>query len=170
MTTRRGNQGGTMGVYIYRSGDENVFKVGRSTDVDRRVKTHATSNPERLSRFDVIETEYPSQVEKYLKHRLRSNRCTRGEGTEWFEVDPDELAALIEDARNYADEVLPMIVEAKRLSSQACDDRILRPTEDVLETYRSLVDVQERYDTLGFHRDYLKAQVKLVIGTASGIE
>src|SRR5213596_925460 len=96
-------------VYIYRSGDGNVFKIGKATDVERRVKAHATGNPEPLTRFDVIETEYPSQCETYLQHRLRSKRSTRSDGTEWFEVDPDYLTVVIADARHYADEVLPMI-------------------------------------------------------------
>lgn len=157
-------------VYIYRSGEGNVFKIGRATDLARRLKTHATGNPEPLTEFAVIETEHPSQCETYLHHRLRTKRSTRSEGNEWFEVDPDELAALVEDARHYADEVLLMIAEAERLSEEVCEERILQPTDGVLETYRALVDVRERYDTLGFEKDRLEAELKLVIGTALGIE
>jgi predicted GIY-YIG superfamily endonuclease len=157
-------------VYIYRSGEGNVFKIGRTTDVARRLKTHATGNPEPLTEFAVIETEYASQCETYLHHRLRTKRSTRSEATEFFEVDPEELAALVEDARHYADEVLLMIAEADRLSEQECDDRILQPSDGVMETYRALVKVREDYDTLGFQKDRLEAELKLAIGTASGIE
>jgi predicted GIY-YIG superfamily endonuclease len=99
-------------VYIYRSGVGNVFKIGRSSDVARRIRTHATGNPERLTEFAVIETEYASKCETYLHHRLRSKRSTHSDGNEWFEVDPDELDAVVADARHYADEILPMIAEA----------------------------------------------------------
>jgi predicted GIY-YIG superfamily endonuclease len=157
-------------VYIYRSGGGNVFKIGRATDLAKRLRTHATGNPEPLTEFAVIETEHAAQCETYLHHRLRSKRSTRSDATEFFEVDPDELATLVADARHWANEVLPMMAEAERLSEETCDDRILQPTDGVLETYRTLVDVRERYDTLGFQKDWLEAQLKLIIGTASGID
>ncbi len=157
-------------VYIYRSGDGDTFKIGRATDLAKRLKTHATGNPEPLNEFAVIETEYAPQCETYLHHRLRTKRTTRSEGNEWFEVDPDELAGLVEDARHYAGEVLPMLAEAERLSEQECDDRVLQPTDGVIETYRALVKVREDHDTLGFEKDRLEATLKLAIGTASGIE
>jgi hypothetical protein len=157
-------------VYIYRSGDGNVFKIGYTTDLEKRVKTHATGNPEPLTPFGVIETEHPSKCETYLHNRLRTKRSTRSDGTEWFEVDPDYLTDVIAEARHYADEVLPMIEEAERLSGEQCDDRILPPTDAVLVTYRMLAKVREEYDTLGFEKDHLEAKLKLIIGTALGIE
>jgi hypothetical protein len=157
-------------VYIYRVGDRNVFKIGKATNVSRRLRAHATSSAERLSRFDVIETEHPSEVEKYLKHRLRSKRYAGSDATEIYEVDPDELASLIADARQYDAEVLPMILEADRLSHEPCDDTILQPTREVLDTYSALVEVQEKIDTLGYDKDRLKSRLQVSTGTASGIE
>jgi predicted GIY-YIG superfamily endonuclease len=157
-------------VYIYRSGERNVFKIGRATDLARRLKTHATGNPEPLTEFDVIETEHAVQCETYMHHRLRSKQYRRGEGKEWFEVDPDELAQVISDARHYLAEMLPAIAEAGLLSAQACEDRVLQPTDGVMETYRALVLVREKHDTLGFEKDYLEAQLKKIIGTATGID
>jgi hypothetical protein len=157
-------------VYIYQSGDGNVFKIGKATDHDKRVKALATGNPEPLTQFAVIETEHASQCETYMHHRLRSKRSTRSEATEFFEVDPDELAELILDARNYADEVLPKIAEAERLSEEECDERILQPGDADWETYRVLVQVRERYETLEYDVKRLEAELKIAIGTASGME
>jgi Meiotically up-regulated gene 113 len=157
-------------VYVYRSGDGNVFKIGRTTDLGKRIKTHATGNPEPLTEFAVIETQYASQCETYLHHRLRSRRSTRSDATEFFEVDPDDLAALVEDARHYADEVLPKLAEVERLASEACDDRVLPASELALDIYRRLLSVREQYDTLGFEKDRLEAELKLLIGATSGIE
>src|SRR5712691_3687236 len=115
-------------VYIYRSGDGNVFKIGRSTDLDKRIRTHATGNPEPLTRFDVIETEHASQCETYLHHRLRSKRSNRSDPTEFFEVDPVALTELIADARHHVEVVRPKMAEAERLAEeQSDDDRILQP-------------------------------------------
>jgi hypothetical protein len=157
-------------VYIYRSGDRNVFKIGKASDLEKRLKAHATGNPEPLTRFDVIETDHPSQVETYMHHRLRSRRYTRGDGTEWFEVEPDELEAVIADARQYDEEVLPAIARAEELSVLECDGTVLTPTDGVMDTYRELVKVREEYETLGYRKAHLETQLKLVIGTASGID
>ena len=157
-------------VYIYRSGEGNVFKIGKATDLEKRVKALTTGNPEPLTQFDVIETDHAFQCETYLHHRLRSKKSGRSEANEFFEVDPDELAKLILDARHYADEVLPRIAEADRLSQEQCDDRILQPRDAEWEMYRELVQVREAYDTLGFDKDRLEAELKLAIGTAAGME
>jgi Meiotically up-regulated gene 113 len=134
------------------------------------VKAHTTGNPEPLTEFAVIETADAFKCEAYLHHRLRSRRSARSSATEFFEVDPDELSALIQDARHYVEEVLPALSEAERLSETACDNRVLAPTSQVAQTYRELLIVREEHDTLGFRREFLEAKLKLAIGTASGIE
>ena len=157
-------------VYIIRSGDTNTFKIGRATDLEKRLKAHATGNPEPLTQFDVIETDHPSQCETYMHHRLRSKRYTRGDGTEWFEVEPDELEIVIADARQYNEEVLPLITQAEALAITECDGTILEPTDAVMNTYRTLIKVREDYESLGYRKTHLEAQLKLIIGTASGID
>ena len=52
-------------------------QIGKATDLEIRIKTHATGNPEPLTRFDVIETEHASQCETYLHHRLRTRQYLR---------------------------------------------------------------------------------------------
>jgi hypothetical protein len=156
-------------VYIYRSGDGNLFKIGHATDHEKRVKALTTGNPEPLTQFDVIETEYASQCETYMHHRLRSKKSRRSAASEFFEVDPTELTELIADARHYAAEVLPKIAQADRLAEVECDERLLRPGDAEWEIYRTLLRVREDYDTLGFQKDRLEAELKLAIGTASGM-
>jgi T5orf172 domain len=156
-------------VYILRSGDRDIFKIGKAaTDLDKRVRALATGNSEPLTRFDVIETDYYDKCETYLHHRLRSKRSGRSAATEFFEVEPDELAELILDARNYVEEVLPKMAEAERLAEQECDERIVQPSEEHWEMYRTLVLVREKYDTLQFDKDRLEAELKLAIGAAGG--
>jgi excinuclease UvrABC nuclease subunit len=41
-------------VYIYRSGEGNVFKIGKASDLDKRVRTLVTGNLEPLTQFDLI--------------------------------------------------------------------------------------------------------------------
>src|SRR5712691_1199534 len=67
-------------VYILRSGDENLFKIGRTDgDVEARIRQLATGNPYRLTKFDVIDTEHDSLCETYLHRMLRSKRSLPAE-------------------------------------------------------------------------------------------
>src|SRR5262245_66613392 len=125
------------------------------------MKAHSTGNPDPLTEFAVIETEDAFKCETYLHHRLRSRRSTRSDGTACFEVDPEELSSLVDDARHYVSEVLPTIAAAERLSEATCDDRVLVPTADVLAAHRELLRVREQHDTFGFRKEYLEAKLKL---------
>jgi hypothetical protein len=51
-------------VYVLRSGLSNLFKVGHTNDLERRMKHLATGNPDPLTLFDCIETEDAASAEK----------------------------------------------------------------------------------------------------------
>jgi hypothetical protein len=88
-------------VYIFRSGRENLFKIGKTIDVKRRGKQLATGNPHPLTEFACIETDYASECEKYLHQRLRTKRSRRSGAREFFEIDPSELEQLLRDAEGH---------------------------------------------------------------------
>jgi hypothetical protein len=157
-------------VYILRSGDEHLFKIGRTSGaVEARHRQLSTGNPHPLTPFDVIETDYASDCETYLHHRLRSKRSGRSDATEFFELDPTELAEVIRDARDFVADVLPKRAEAERLGNEQSDGRILQPGDDEWETYRRLLDVRQAEDVLGYDRERLENELKLAIGRAAGL-
>src|SRR5262245_57583150 len=99
-------------VYILRSGDDELFKIGRTRRaVQARIKQLSTGNPYELTVFDVIETEYDGDCETYLHGRLRTKRLT-GDAREFFAISPDELAEAIRDAREFLEEFVPRQREA----------------------------------------------------------
>src|SRR5262249_31174526 len=71
-------------VYVLRSGDEDLFKIGRTRDINSRRLTLSTGNPHPLTLFAVIETEHASWCETYLHSVLRSRRVAG----EFFAVSP----------------------------------------------------------------------------------
>ena len=82
-------------VYIFRSGNENLFKIGKSVDVEDRIRGLATGNP-RLAVFDKIETDDEDEWETYLHKRLRSKRSRGSSAQEFFEITAEALKAVIE--------------------------------------------------------------------------
>jgi hypothetical protein len=157
-------------VYILRSGEDDLFKIGRAADLEKRMKHLATGNPHPLTLYAEIETEHASDCEAYFHHRLQSKRSTRSDATEFFEVDPAHLDELIDEVRVHNDEFLPRRAAAEHLAEEQNDDRMLEPGEVERGLYRRLLEVREQRDTLNFECVRLETELKLAIGTAAGME
>jgi hypothetical protein len=158
-------------VYILRSGEEDLFKIGRTRrDLAARIKQLSTGNSHRLTLFDLIETEDDAACEAYLHGTLQSKRCMDGEAREFFALPPAELEDAIRGAREYVTEVLPRRREAERLAKEESDGRILRPGHEEWARYRRLLQVRESEHRLGVDRLRLENELKLAIGTAAGLD
>ena len=157
-------------VYVRRSGDSNLFKIGKSIDVEQRGRQLATGNPERLTLFDTIETGHASECETFLKERLRLKRSRRSAATEFYEVDVADLMTAIAATRDYEREVLANKDEVERLSQAESDDRLLPVGEYELELYEKLLEARHAEDNVRRERERLELRLKLVIGTAGGLD
>lgn len=157
-------------VYIFRSGTENLFKIGRTVDVKRRGRQLATGNPHPLTEFACIETEYASECEKYLHQRLRTKRSRRSEAKEFFEIDPSELEQLLRDADRHVGDHVPVVRDADRLAKLESDGTMMEPEAPEREKYLRLLEVREAEDGLAIERERLEAELKLAIGSAAGLD
>ena len=88
---------GSMGyVYFIRSGDRDRFKVGYTVNsVEQRQKELQTGNPDKLSIFYVIESEYAETLEASLHIRL-SEYQTEAKN-EWFAISEPKLKEIIDE-------------------------------------------------------------------------
>ncbi len=96
-------------VYILRNGNENLFKIGKSVDVEDRIRGLTTGNP-RLAVFDKIETEDEDEWETYLHKRLRSKRSRGSSAQEFFEITPEALRTVLREAREF----LPSFLQTRQ--------------------------------------------------------
>jgi hypothetical protein len=158
-------------VYMLRSGEEDLFKIGMTRgDVDVRKKGLATGNPHPLTEYASIQTDHPSKVESFLHGLLRSKRSRRSEATEFYEIAQPELDAAIQEARDYADRDLPQEAEVERLAAEVCEDRLLTPATDDWAIYTQLLHAREAHDRASHARNRLEWKLKLRIGTAYGLD
>ena len=72
-------------VYFIRYGNSNYYKIGFSTDIQRRLKDIQRCSPIEMTIF--ASTKANSKFERYL-HKQYSKYNIRGE---WFELKPDIL-------------------------------------------------------------------------------
>ncbi len=74
-------------VYLLKSG--NYYKIGRSNELERRVKQISVSLPEEVSLEHAIRTDDPPGIEAYWHRRFSERRA----GGEWFHLTVADLRA-----------------------------------------------------------------------------
>lgn len=158
-------------VYVLRSGEEQLFKIGRTRgELQARIRQLATGNPHRLTLFDHIGTEYEAVCETYLHRRLRSKRSGESDAREFFAVTPAEITDALCDARDFLAEFVPKQQEAERLAKAESDGTLLKPSQPEWELYRRLLEIRANEYSLNLDRTLLENQLKLRIGKADGLE
>jgi Meiotically up-regulated gene 113 len=156
--------------YVYKLGDTGIYKVGKTTDLEKRQGTYETISTEPLDLYAQIETINQSEVEKFMKERLQSRRWLGGRGRELYEVDRAELDEVIDAARRFSLETLPKLIEAERLTKQESDGRVLTPGDVEKELHRELLRLRQVELMAQQEQRRIAAELKLLMQTASRID
>lgn len=85
--------GSGCGVYVIQSGTSNRFKIGKTTNIEDRMKALQTGSPDALKLIGFIQAPPGdiSRIESELHKKYGRNRIgSSGTAKEWFVLDPDE--------------------------------------------------------------------------------
>ena len=80
-------------VYIIKQYDHNLYKIGVTKDINRRLKTFNTASPQGFDIYDIVYCENPNALEKMLHSTFEKKRYTG----EWFllnETDKQQLSSI----------------------------------------------------------------------------
>jgi hypothetical protein len=152
-------------VYVLRSSEPGVFKVGKADSPEDRLAGLQTGNPGLCLHLSA-ETEYAHQAETYLKRILRSKNVAR----EFYQLSDDELAEAWQRMLGYITEDVPAQKEASQLAAAQSDGTTLPPSEEQKRWYKQLREARVRQDLAGIDRTRLENRLKSSMGTASVLD
>lgn len=163
-------------VYVFRYGDDDHFKIGRTANVNKRLKQLQTGSPRPLTVFELIETTDAKEGEEFL-HRRLAHKCLIGEN---FALAPEEVREAVGEARTFLEE-LPLRREqqsrVEQLTSIESSEEIFPPTDELLEQGRRLLQIRAEkarhmaeFEDLALEEERLEIAIKLAIGAAKGID
>lgn len=160
-----------MPVYILKEGTSNVFKIGRTKgDVAAVLKRLQTGNSKPLSHFDTVEADQESACEAFFHRRLVSRRVGGGGGWEFFRMDSDEhMYATVEEFRVMAKTLEEAEEAISPFDHEQCSAELVDPTDEDRELLVRLLKIKEEQAYLKFECELIESQLKLRIGTTSGI-
>lgn len=84
--------------YIYCIKCGNYYKIGKAKKLNNRIKTHQTSNPNKIELIFEELVSNCNEVEKEI-HEIFVNKRYKGE---WFKLDKDDLIILKNKLKLYA--------------------------------------------------------------------
>jgi hypothetical protein len=163
-------------IYAFRHGDGQEFKIGRTANVEKRVKQLQTGNARSLTVFDVIETDYAKHGEAFLHERL-AHKCLIGEN---FALTPGEVKDAMGQARSFLEQ-LPRRLElqnrVEELGTVESGNEMLPATPELVEQRRRLLQIRAEkaqrmadLEDLAREEERLEDSIKLAIGSARGID
>lgn len=157
-------------VYVLRSGEQDLFKVGRTQGtVAERIAQLSTGNPHPLTEFASIETDRHAKCETFLHNRLRSRKVRLGGGNEFYAITPAQLDELLEEAREFVSVVLPRLEQAARVAQAVSDEPLREPDAAERAWIERLLEVREAENRITLERARLEAELKLALGKAAGL-
>ena len=88
----------TTGVYLINIRNTNKYKIGKTNNSKKRLKSFQTGNSFDFSLIDFKQTNEPFKLEKYLHSTFKQSST----GGEWFTFDSHTLTTVIIAMRNYS--------------------------------------------------------------------
>jgi len=156
--------------YVYRLGETGIYKVGKTTDLERRERAFDTILTEERVLHAKIETTDHTAVENFMKERLQAHRWLDGKGNDLYKAEREIVDAVIEAAHRFNAETLPRMAEAKKLVKLQADGRVLMPGDVERALHRELLMWRQREAIAQQEIERIKAELMLVMQAASQLD
>lgn len=153
-------------VYFLGDGISGFVKIGATSknEIDGRIGSMQTGNPNRLKVLKKIETSDPFGLENLLHRKFESKRRP-GEWFELPEADVDEAERL---ARFFA-ESIPVQERVEKLKIERDNGILIEPLQQHQELVERLREVKYEYGRLKLEKEQLELELKALIGLSAGI-
>ena len=147
---------------------EGLFQLKRATVP--LAGSASAAQPVRRAVFDTIETCEAIACIVFLRHALRSWKCSSDSKEELYKIPENALQEAIVRVRAYLEDYIAAKREAEALAETESGPRIEMPTSADLTIYRRLLDIREEQDRLAVQRGYCESRLKLRIGDGGALK
>jgi len=155
-------------IYCCQVGSGDCFKIGRTMNSpEDRKRGFATGSPVKLSLYKEVETEYASELERYIHVFLDEKRAENGE---FFHVSSHELDEAITHAVAVIEESQPIVCQAAsfRMQSQLSATYVEPPT-GMFQIYSELRRLRRELFFLEQQKIFLESKIQIAIGDNCGM-
>jgi hypothetical protein len=148
-------------------GTGNCYKVGHTkNDPEERKRGFASGSPVKATHYRSIQTEYPSDLEKYI-HQLLDER--RAENGEIFNVTAQELDDAVDRALAFVEKFQPLRREAEKLRRNPPSNTMVESSSEMFEIYRKIRSLKREEYLIGQEIDFLESKIQIAIGDNCGM-
>jgi hypothetical protein len=103
-----------------------------------------------------------------MHRRLATKKIINGSSSdEFYAVSVAELQPIITEANGYNRDCLPTIAQAKDFGAEEPDGSIKEPGNAALAMHQELLEIEEGMARLDSRLEFLVAELKITMGTAS---
>tara|TARA_B100000686_G_scaffold324559_1_gene380366 strand:+ start:137 stop:1159 length:1023 start_codon:yes stop_codon:yes gene_type:complete len=143
------------------------YKIGITTDtVAKRIRQLQTGNPYRIVALHTFEIEGAEIVEQNLHRVYAQNRRV----LEWFELSDAELAAVLQSAKDFKDDIEALVVEVRDLDQQYSNDTMLNPTAEATDLHLQAVTLEGHKTQNSLRIATIRSSLASITGTTRGIQ
>lgn len=143
------------------------YKIGITDGtVQDRINQLQTGNPFEIVEYDSFHSQAAQLIERQLHKQWAQERVR----LEWFKLSKDQLETIIQEAREYEQQIGEKAVRVRDFDQHPSNGHLLAPSDSIVELHASAQALLAEQVQNKLRLDHLENQLRSITGITAGIE